>query len=440
MLIPFCTNAQIINAYGGGGTTLGDGGPATSALINNPCQINFDKNENLYIASGAAYRVRKIDPSGIITTIAGTGIQGYSGDSGLATAAQLNFTEGIAMDIAGNIFISDNHYGAIRRIDAITGIITTICGNDTGGYFGDNGPATAAKLYGPCGICFDKVGNLYIADESNNVIRKIDTFGIITTVAGTGVFGYNGDNILAKSAQLYLPTDVQADDSGNIYIADQGNARVRKVDTAGIITTYAGNGVDTFIGDGMLATNAQFIPLFLKFDLMHNLYISDGSILGLRIYMVDHLSGIFHTVAGNGMSINEGDGGPATAASFSGYPAGIAFDSCGNLYIGNIASPPDSDRIRKVSFNPFCWPENVNTITPPVINIYPNPTTDFLNVDNVKTNTTYHLINITGIIEQSGTLKTGNNEIAVQALPTGIHLLQITDNEGAVTVHKIVKQ
>jgi len=356
LLFSIFSEGQIITTFSGGGPTTGDGGPATAALINDPCQLNFDRAGNLYIASGVDYRIRKISPTGLITTIAGTGVQGYSGDNGPATAAQFNFPNGVALDTSGNIFVSDDLYGSIRKIDAATGIITTICGNDVAGYSGDNGPATAAKLYGPLGICFDRIGNLYIADDENNVVRKINSSGIITTVAGTGTYGYNGDGIIATNAQLYSPSDVQADDSGNIYIADGGNARIRKVDTSGIISTYAGTGVATYIGDGMPATSAQFTCTWIKFDHMNNLFISDGTSLNPRVYKIDHSTGIFYSVAGNGSSINAGDGGPATAASFAGYPSGIAFDECDNLYIGNIASSGDSDRIRKVTFNPATTP------------------------------------------------------------------------------------
>ena len=434
-LFPFCVNAQIISTFAGGGNILGDGGLATSAIINDPAQLNFDKSGNLYIACGEGFRVRKIDTFGIITTIAGTGVQGNSGDSGLAINAKFNFPDGITIDTVGNIFIADGQYGSIRRIDAVTGIINTICGHDSIGYSGDGGPAINAKLYGPSGICFDKTGNLFIADCDNNVIRKINTLGIITTFAGTGVHGYNGDGITATSAELYLPTDVQADDSGNIYIADQGNARVRKVNTDGIISTYAGNGIGTFIEDHILAIDAQFIPTCIKFDSMKNLFITGN----YRVFKVD-LSGMLYTVAGNGVDMNNGDGGIATDASFLSGPIGLAIDHCGNLYLGNAAASADSDRIRKVSFNPACWPESVPQVVKNEVSIYPNPATEILNIDNVATPTRYAIINITGIIEQSGTLKTGNNAIPVQALPMGIHLLQLTNNEGAVTVHKIVKQ
>jgi len=352
LLIPFYANAQIITEFGGGGAVIGDGGPATNAQISDPGQMIFDKTGNLYIASGTGNRIRKIDTTGIITTIAGTGFTGYSGDSGLATAAKFNFPSGIALDTTGNIFIADAGNNAIRKINIVTGIISTICGNGSVGYSGDGGPATAAQLYGPNCIGFDRFNNLFIADCNNNVVRKINPAGIITTVAGiAGTYGYNGDGIPATDAKLYLPTDVQEDDSGNIYIADGGNARIRKVNLGGIISTFAGNGVGTFIGDGMPATAEQLGPELIRFDAAQNLYVSDENNTNLRVYVIDHTTGLLRVVAGNGNSINYGDGGPATAASFAGFPSGLAVDKCGNLFIGNISSTPDSDEIRKVTFN-----------------------------------------------------------------------------------------
>ena len=345
LLIPFYANAQIITEFGGGGAVIGDGGPATNAQISDPGQMIFDKTGNLYVVSGSGNRVRKISPMGIITTVAGTGFTGYSGDSGLATAALLNFPVGIALDTFGDIFIADAANHAIRKINVATGIITTICGNGSPGYSGDNGPATAAQLYGPNCISFDKLNNLYISDCNNNVIRKINSVGTITTIAGTGIYGYNGDDIAATAAKLYLPTDVEVDDTGNIYIADIGNYRIRKVNTSGVISTFAGNGSSTYsVIDGSVATGAQIGVQVIRFDSYGNLYGSGNN----RVFKITP-SGIISRVAGNGLAVNSGDGGLAIDASFAGFPSGLAIDNCQNLYIANIDTHPDSDLIRKVT-------------------------------------------------------------------------------------------
>jgi hypothetical protein len=440
LILPFITYGQIITTVAGPGTALGDGGPATSALIDDPCGIIFNKNDELYISLGNGNRIRKIDASGIITTIAGIGTQGYSGDGGQATAAKLNFPDYVALDLVGNIFIADGFNHAIRRIDIATGIITTICGNGTSGYSGDNGPATAAKLYGPSGICFDKTGNLYIADCDNNVIRKIDVLGIITTIAGTGVYGYNGDNIAATSAQLHLPTDIRADNEGNIYIADLGNYRIRKINTTGFISTYAGNGNYIYNGDGMPATNAQFTPCFIALDKNENLYISDRASGNYRVYKIDN-SGIFHTVAGNGGRSNTGDGGPATMASIY-EPSGLAFDTCNNLYVGNITSSGDSDMIRKVALNPDCLPESVHaTTTVSNIKIYPNPATNTLHIDGVtQSGQRYKIISVVGAVLLQGTLKQGSNSIDIKTLADGVYMVEVGGSDEGKKVVKMIKQ
>ena len=216
--------------------------------------------------------------TGIITTIAGNGIAGYSGDGGLATNAELNNPYGVAVDSNGNIYIADTNNNRIRKVNSTTGIITTIAGNGTAGYSGDGGLATNAELYYPYGVAVDSNGNIYIADTYNNRIRKVNsTTGIITTIAGNGTAGYSGDGGPATNAQLNYPYGVAVDSSGNIYIADTDNNRIRKVNsTTGIITTIAGNGNPGYSGDGGPATNAElYDPSGVAVDSNGNIYIAD---------------------------------------------------------------------------------------------------------------------------------------------------------------------
>ena len=434
LCLPFFSFSQIITTFGGGGHTLGDGGLATAALINDPGGIVFDKQGNLYIATGVANRIRKIDTLGIITTIAGTGIGGYSGDNGPATAAQIKFATDIALDSSGNIFFSDGLNCTIRKIDISTGIITTVCGNGVSGYVGDNGPASVAQLYSPDAICFDKSGNLYISENNIHVVRKINTSGIITTYAGTGTNGYNGDGMQATAAKLYYPEGLATDDAGNLYISDQANNRIRKVNAAGIISTFAGNGIGTYTGDGIPATSAQFIPTLIKFDLEQNLFITGN----YRVFKIDH-SGTFYTVAGTGAAINAGDNGPAIAASLKG-PIGIAFDNCNNLYVGNVAAVGDSDRIRKVTFNPYCWPLAVNEVKEPEnISIFPTPATDLLHITGIKETTVYTLYEMTGRAVMAGALLPKENEINISNLAMGMYMLQVQYRDGQREIRKIVK-
>ena len=287
----------------------------------------------------------------IITTVAGMGIPGYSGDGGVATNAELRGPSGVAVDTSGNLFIADNGDNRVRKVDT-NGIITSFAGNGTNGYSGDGGVATNANLGDPNSVAVDTSGNLFIGDIFNYRIRKVDTNGIITTVAGNGTNSYSGDGGAATNASLNYPQNLGFDSMGNLYIAGYSDNRVRKIDTNGIIITVAGGGSG---GDGGLAINAVLNhPTGVTFDTFGNMYISDC--FGNRIRKVD-VSGVIMTVAGNGFSGYSGDGGPATNASLS-EPYGVAFDAIGNMYI------PDwlNNRIRKVTNTqgPVLSLDNVN--------------------------------------------------------------------------------
>jgi hypothetical protein len=444
-LLPLILNAQIITTFAGGGTvSLGDGGQATAAIITDPGGCVFDKYGNFYVVSGyGGNRIRKINNVGIIVTVAGTGVGGYAGDGGQATAAELNLPEDIIVDTLGNIYFSETTNNAIRKVEALTGIITTICGRGTVGSTGDGGPATAAYLDDPNGLCFDKFGNLYIADLENNRVRKINTSGVITNFAGNGIYGFSGDGGPATSAQLWVPWNVTADDTGNIYISDRGNFRIRKVNTAGVISTFAGDGSDAFTGDGIPATNAQFSPDFIRMDTSNKLYIGDN--INNRVLMIDH-SSIIHNVAGDGGSLSgiEGDGGPATAAVIY-YPTGLAFDACGNLYIGDV----DNNRVRKVSINSSCSIDSLDSVaTLSVCNInvsagmmiYPNPATDEITIEARKAISKITISNMMGQVVYEQECKTKNLDLNIGNLPNGIYFVGVVDDEGNKTVRKIVKE
>lgn len=347
MINSYMCYSQNINTFAGGGTLLGDGGPATAARLDNPGGMIFNANGDLLIASGAGNRIRKISVDGTISTIAGTGTAGYSGDGGPATAATLRYPTSVAIDTLGNLYISDNQNYTIRKIEVATGTITTVCGNGTRGYTGDGGPASAAQLYGPEYISFDKAGNLYIAEISQNVVRKINTTGIISTIAGTGTLGYNGDGIPATAAQLYMPGNVAFDDDGNLFIAELGNARIRKVTPDGLISTIAGNGTGTYSGEGGPASAATFTPSYVKLTKNGDFFITTRNFRVLKI----GADGNINTVAGNGIMANSGDGGPATAASMH-HPIDVVFDDCENMYI----SVNNHNRVRKVTYHPYASP------------------------------------------------------------------------------------
>ena len=252
----------------------GDGGPATEAQLNHPDGLAVDGSGILYVAELFGHRIRRIDPEGVITTIAGTGKRGYGGDGGPATEAQLNLPATLAVDGSGNLYVAETGNRRIRRIDP-EGVITTIAGTGERGFGGDGGPATEALL-GPRALAVDGSGNLYVADLRNYRIRRIDSEGVITTIAGTGERGYGGDGGPATEAQLNHPNGLAVDGSGNLYVADLGNYRIRRIDSEGVITTIAGTGKLGFGRDGVPATEALLLPTELAVDGSGNLYVTDN--------------------------------------------------------------------------------------------------------------------------------------------------------------------
>jgi sugar lactone lactonase YvrE len=271
-------------AGAGGCCFSGDNGPALSAQLNSPFGVAVDASGNVYVADSYNQRVRKVDTAGVITTVAGNGACcAYSGDGGAATSAQLNHPTGLAVDGAGNLYIADSDNQRIRKVSA-AGTITTVAGNGSYGYLGDGGAATSAEFRDPFGVAVDAAGNLYIADSESQRIRKVDTSGNITTVAGNGVCcGYSGDGGAAASAQIYYPTGVAVDAAGNLYIAEYNNQRIRKVSAAGTIATVAGNGGWGYSGDGAAATSAQLRnPSGVAVDASGNLYVADSGNARIR--------------------------------------------------------------------------------------------------------------------------------------------------------------
>ncbi len=361
LLLPVVGGAQIITTIAGTGSTSfsGDGVAATIAGIPNPIGGAFDRYGNYYFADGLnSNRIRKITvSSGLITTVAGNGAGGFNGDSIAAITSKLYRPQAVVFDTIGNFYIADKDNHRIRKVDISTGLITTIAGTGVGGFSGDGGPATAAKILGPNDICLDKFGNLYVADLGNHRLRKISTAGIISTFAGPGASAI-GDGGAATDALINAPQGVTSDYIGNIYIADASTCRIRKVDTLGIISTIAGNGSYIYAGDGIPATSANINPIKITFDYFRNLIIADS--YNKRVFKVD-TSGILYCIGGNGSTGFSGDGGGATAASID-YPGGVSFDFCNNLYVTDI----NNRRIRKITYPST---PSLSITTPPAIAI-----------------------------------------------------------------------
>jgi sugar lactone lactonase YvrE len=309
----------------------GDGGTAITASLAGPAGVAIDSSGNIYIATYADNRIRKVDSKGNISTFAGNSGYGFAGDGGPALGAQLSSPRGICVDSGGNLYLADRWNNRIRKIAGTT--ISTIAGNGQGNFGGDGGPAISAQLSYPEGVAVDSAGNVYISDLLNNRVRMVTPTGTIATFAGNGVPGFGGDGGAAASAQLNQPAGLAVDSSGNVYIADSNNAVIRKVTPQGVISTVAGTGAtEGYSGDGGAATKATLMaPIGVAVDKAGNLYIADY--YGW-IREVNASSGVITTLAGNGSNGYTGDGGPATAAQFY-NPIGVAVDSSGNVYVAD---------------------------------------------------------------------------------------------------------
>jgi uncharacterized protein (TIGR03437 family) len=339
--------------------------------LNVAVDVSTDRSGNLFIADQYNQRIRKVAPDGTISTVAGNGIQGFSGDGGSAINAELYNPTGVFADNLGNVYIADVGNQRIRKVDS-SGTITTIAGNGNKGYGGDGGPAVNATFYNCVRVALDLSGNVVIADQSNHRVRRITADGIIRTIAGNGVGtpqtgAFSGDGGPAIGASLNNPTAIAYDNTGVLYIADQFNLRIRKVALDGTITTIAGNGSPGYTGDGgpALAASLNF-PGAITVDAAGNVYFNDDQNFVTRRVST---SGVITTVAGNGKSGFSGDGGPATSASLNGN-FGLVFDTSGNLYIADS----QNNRIREVYAE--TTPGTAPGITPAgVVPIYSSATT-----------------------------------------------------------------
>jgi streptogramin lyase len=426
----FSNNAQIITTIAGNGTEgfAGDGKLATDANLWRPFGLAVDRTGNVYIADVENNKIRKINSNtGILTTIAGNGIQGYGGDGKQATLAKLNYPYGVTLDDSSNIYIAEFYNHRIRKVNAKTNIITTVAGNGkqgTQGSIGDGLPAIDAILYFPTSVAVSKSGDIYIADQGNHKIRKVDFgTGIISTIAGVAGNGEGYDGGLAINSPLNYPYGVALDSSNNVYIADRQNHRIRKINSkTGIITTVAGDGINGYGGDNNIATDANLSsPTCVNIDTKGNIYIADQN--NHRIRKVNTNTGIITTIAGNGNATYGGDGANSVDANLN-YPTGVSSDIYGNIYIAD----KNNNRVRKVSFG------NVSIDQPKIsyqTSIYPNPNNgDFFfhimspNASEIKLS----IINMLGeeIWEDIKKITSGIQEIELNTnLATGVYTIKM---------------
>jgi streptogramin lyase len=324
----------------------GDGGPATRAQLNGPFDVGFDTSGNLYFSDTFNHCIRRVDGrTSVITTLAGCGEPGFSGDDGPATGARFNEPYGIAVDRSGNVYVADRHNHCVRRVEAASGIVTTFAGNGCAGFDGDDGPAARAVMSEPNGLALDSAqSRLFIADVADHRVRVVDlASGTIWTFAGTGEAEHSGDGGPATKAGIYGARAVKVAADGTVFVLERQGSTLRAVDPrSGVITTLAGTGVRSYTGDNGPALAATFdAPKELTIDGGGNLLIVDTENHAIR--KIDIRSNTVATVVGSGRQGGDGDGGPATSAALD-RPHGAAVATDGSIYIGDT----NNHRIRKV--------------------------------------------------------------------------------------------
>jgi sugar lactone lactonase YvrE len=430
-----------ITTFAGTGSSgyNGDGMQATLSNLDNPTGVAFDAQGNAYISDYNHNRIRKVDGTGVITTFAGTGVAGsMNGTTGPGGTAQLNLPSTMVF-YGGDMYIVDAMNHQIRKVTMSTGMMTTVVGSGSPGYSGDSGPAINAQLNFPCGIAFDASGNMYIADRDNHCVRKVSSAGIITTAAGTGNAGYNGDNQLASIAELNTPNGVTLDAAGNLYIADENNHRIRKVNSSGFISTVAGTGISGFSGNNGQATSADFGMVSGVTHYNGDLYISDFS--NAQIRKVNIASGLVTAFAGNGTAGFAGDGGPALLGQINLYCEKVSFDAAGTMYI------PDSwnQRIRAVKCETCNGPitgmeTSFDKSSQMNVNIFPNPSQGSFNLSGLKINEEIQIkiTDVTGRIIFNKTVITTGDYVLDLPADQNLYFMQLKDGSGSVLHKKLV--
>jgi len=414
MICTYLVQGQIITTIAGTGSSgfSGDGEIATSARLNLPFNITFDKSDNIYIADTYNNSIRKIDSeTGIISTIIGTA------DKKLVS--ELKTPTGLTFDNYQNLYIADLANLRIRKVNLETGSRMTLVGQRSE----TEAPNINASLGGPFNVVFDKIGNLYISINGDSKVSKVDfSTGKISTVAGTGVAGFSGDGVLAKESQLSNPTGLALDGKGNLFISDSGNERIRKVDlSTGIISTVAGTGVTGFSGDGFEATKTQLSnPLGLAVDKQGDLYVVDRG--NNRVRKINMSTGIITTIAGTGEEGYSGDGDLARNAKLS-NPTGLAFNNQGDLFVVDRGN----NRIRKIS-GLTSNAEELELASN--LLVYPNPSTDKITIE-LKNNLELNRATLFDIRGKQVKVQMTDKTLNVSRLPRGIYVLRLETSKGA---------
>jgi sugar lactone lactonase YvrE len=435
LLFSVCLQAQNILTVAGNGTVgySGDGNSALLAQLHTTYGVTTDAQGNIIIADQYNNCIRQVNSAGVISTIVGTAVAGISGDGGPATAAQVYAPQAVKFDAAGNLFFADYNNHRIRKVDT-NGIITTVVGTGVLGFSGDGGSALLAQLNAPEGFAIDQVGNMYIADRGNARIRKVDTNGIITTIAGNGTNGFAGDGGPAWQAVLNYPVDGEIDAENNFIFCDAGNHKIRKIATDGTITTIAGNGLGGFAGDGGPATNAALLgPQGVTCDALGNIFIADTD--NNRIRWVNPYGNI-STLAGTGAAAYSGDGGPSTAAAVN-YPRRVALNDQGELLICDAGNY----RIRIIKGIPTSIAEQV-TIRP--ISVFPNPSRGQFTMElELSGLVSIQVFDARGALVHSEAFTASGarsqRSMDLSALAKGSYTLQVQNSGGVVSQQVVVE-
>ncbi len=427
--LPLFTTAQVITTVAGDGSSVfADNVPATSTGLYFPACARTDQSGNIFIAEVNRCRIRKVTPSGIITTVAGSSVGAQTGDNGPATAAIVSISTpmSVAPDTKGNLYIAESAMGGdlhngpwVRKVDA-AGIITTYAGSTTG-FSGDGGPATAAEFHEIDDIAIDNSGNVLLTD--NNRVRKIDAAGIITTIAGNGSSTHSGDGGPATDAALDYPYGIAIDQNNNIYLACWHY--IRRIDNStGIITTIGGNGIYGYTDDGGPATNAQIRATTIAVDKAGNVYFAQRENSVVR--KIDP-AGIVSTIAGTGVSGYSGDNGPAIKAQLGGIFS-VSVDDAGDVYVAEYGSL----RVRKICMS--CTASLVPEISKERISIYPNPAHQELTIAKPGKTDEISIINALGQVVYQGMYNADKAVIAIATFASGHYFIKINNEQAGVFI------
>ena len=429
--VPFAGNG--VMGYGG------DGGFATQAALNTITGFAGDPSGNIYISDKGNDNVRKVNTAGIISTYAGNQVQGYSGDGGGATLASLNNNFEIALDAAGNLYINDKANNRIRKVTP-GGIISTVAGTGIYGNTGDGGAATAANIY-VSSMAIDPLGNIYISNKTDHIIRKINTSGIITTIAGNGVAGFSGDGGLATAATLNAPANIAIDAAGNLFIADLDNYRIRKIDPSGVISTYVGNGTSGYSGDGGMATSAQIcksfdfnsfgdgVPMPMAFNAANELYFVNGtnSVDNYVTLRKVNSAGIISTARDSSYFAMGGSGTYVASLNAIFIDANNSFYFCPSaaICIGFI----DPGTLYKMLLPADTTTDVASVDKINSMKLYPNPSNGNFTVETQPEDQNLYIYDVTGRLVFDQNLRNTKTHIDINTLSQGIYNVEVTGNK-----------